>query len=67
MNESELHSILLVFSGKCPNEYKRFLSILRDHYNFLLEKLATVNDYGDMKHLQGQVYILKKLISYFEE
>ncbi len=60
--EKEIKKCLDSFSGKCPEEFNRFVSLLEKKYLSLLEFLSTIDTFSDIRFFQGQIYVLRTLL-----
>jgi len=61
-NLGELRKAIAPFMGQFPDDFKRFVGILESEYRNIQELLVGVSDYSDIRHLQGQAYLLRKII-----
>ncbi len=64
---SEISKPITAFVGKAPDDFNRFVGILRDKYMALLELLSGLQEYGDIRFTQGQIYILREILKVLDK
>ncbi len=62
----KLKSNLITIQGKCPEAYKDLYEVLNEIYLSLLKSISKVERMEDVYRLQGQIYLVEKILDLFQ-